>query len=63
MESPNGYTRISGSEHTPLPGAYVIGRPHPSRVIGVTVVVKPRSAGERLASADEMAARLPHERQ
>jgi kumamolisin len=56
------YVAIPGSERAPLPGARVIGRPNPRRVMGVTVLLRSRAA-EGLAAVDEMAARLPHERQ
>ena len=56
------YVAIPGSERAPLPRARAIGKPDPRKIIGVTVLLRSRAA-EGLPAVEEMAARLPHERQ
>ncbi len=53
MASKGKKTALAGSEHAPVEGARVAGRPHPQETAQVTVYVRPRS-GE-LPSADELA--------
>jgi kumamolisin len=57
------YRPVPGSAIVPLPGAYVVGLPDPSRCIEVTVLLRQRATTEVLASLDTMGSRLPHERQ
>lgn len=57
------YTPIDGSECTPFPGAVQVRRARPSRLMGVTIVVRHSLAGKKLDKVDELGARLPRERQ
>jgi kumamolisin len=56
------YRPVPGSEKTPLPGAYVVGRPNPCRRIEVSVLLRPRTTADGLASLEELGARAPRER-
>ncbi len=53
---------LPGSERAALPSARPVGAADPAARIEVTVVVRPRAAGEDVAAA-ALSARLPHERQ
>src|SRR5262249_44073594 len=56
------YRPVPGSEKTPLPGAYIVGLPNPSRSIEVTLLLRPRAEAEGLPSLEKLGARSPHER-
>jgi kumamolisin len=58
------YRSVPGSEIKPLPRAYIVGLPNPSRIIEVTVLLRPRQqpSEARLASPEELGAQFPHER-
>lgn len=56
------YRPVPGGEIIPLPGAYLVGLPDPSRCIEVSMLLRPRTTAEGLASPDELGARAPHER-
>jgi kumamolisin len=57
------YRVIPGSEKAPLPGAFIVGRPNPSRRIQVTVLLRVRGGEQLMASLDDVTAKLPNERQ
>lgn len=59
-----GYVEVPGSARTDAPGSRIIGRPHPLRLITVSVLVRPRVSHEaHLAAALNMMNLKPHERQ
>lgn len=56
------YRPVPGSEKVPLPGAYIVSLPDPSRLIEVSVLLRPRTTPEIPASLEEMGASAPHQR-
>jgi kumamolisin len=53
---------LSGSERTPLPGFHILRRTNPSKIINVTLILRPRADRQGLEPLEAMAARLPQER-
>src|SRR5580658_491851 len=53
---------LPGSERTARPGARAVGAPDPNEQIKITVLLRPRKTLQDLASAKELTATAPHER-
>jgi kumamolisin len=56
------YRSVPGSEKVPLSRAYIVGLANPSRCIEVSVLLRPRTMKEGLASLDESGVLAPHQR-
>lgn len=58
------FRAISGSSKEPPPGAYIVGRPNPTRDIRVTVLLRPspHAAMERSVTPDKLGAEHPRNR-
>jgi kumamolisin len=53
---------LPGSERTARPGSRVVGSPDPNEQINITVLLRPSKPIQDLASAKELTAILPHQR-
>src|SRR5438445_11524953 len=62
MSSPKDRIPLRGSVRAPLPGAHAVGAANPDEPIEVTVLLRPRASKESL-NIEQMAARLPQDRQ
>jgi kumamolisin len=56
-----GYVKVAGSEITPLPGAFIVGRPRPRKLIEVSLLLRSRQNAPSL-NAEEIGAQPAHER-